>query len=324
MPVPERPAGDALVARCHESIRRGSLSFAGAARLFDPEIREAAYLLYAWCRHCDDQIDGERLGLRTGDPADVIGGQRARLEALVDMTRRVLEGESVADPAFQALGRVVERYEIPAIHPFELLEGFAMDVEQTRYRRLEDLLRYCYHVAGVVGLMMAQVMGVREEITRRRAADLGIALQMTNIARDIVDDARAGRLYLPLEWLEEAGIEPADVALPANRERLAGVVRRLLDEAERYYASGDLGLRRLPLRSAWAVAVARGVYREIGRLVRARGAAAWDTRAVVSRRAKLAWLSRGLAQALSARVLGRHQYDSPRTNLWTRGEPSLD
>ena len=147
---------------------------------------------------------------------------------------------------------------------------------------------------------------------------------MTNIARDVLDDARAGRLYLPLEWLREAGIEPADVALPAHRERLAGVARRLLDEAERYYASGDQGLKSLPLRSAWAVAVAGGVYREIGRLVRARGAAAWDVRAVVPRRLKLAWLVRGLAQALSARVLGRLGDEAPRTNLWTRGATLLD
>jgi 15-cis-phytoene synthase len=322
--MPERRAGDSLVAGCHEAIRRGSLSFAGAARLFAPDTREAAYLLYAWCRHCDDQIDGERLGLRTADVAEAAHGQRDRLDRLVDMTRRALAGESVPDPAFQALGRVVERHGIPAIYPFELLEGFAMDVDETRYVSLEDLLRYCYHVAGVVGLMMAHVMGVREETALRRAADLGIALQMTNIARDVLDDARAGRLYLPLEWLRETGIEPADVALPAHRERLAGVARRLLDEAERYYASGDEGLKSLPLRSAWAVAVAGGVYREIGRLVRARGAAAWDVRAVVPRRLKLAWLVKGLAQALSARVLGRLVDESPRANLWTRGATSLD
>ena len=181
-----------------------------------------------------------------------------------------------------------------------------------------------YHVAGVVGLMMAHVIKVRDDDARRRAADLGIALQMTNIARDVLDDARPGRLYLPLEWLRDAGIEPADVALPENRGRLAGVVRRLLDEAEPYYASGAQGLKALPLRSAWAVAVAGGVYREIGRLVRARGAAAWDARAVVPRRLKLAWLARGLAQALSAHLLGRLRCGSPRTNLWTRGAPSLD
>lgn len=322
--MPEERGTDRLLARCREAIRLGSLSFAGAARVFDPGTREAAYLLYAWCRHCDDQIDGERLGLRTGDPAEAADAQRLRLAGLVDLTRRVLEGESVPDPAFQALGRVVRQHGIPAIYPFELLEGFAMDVDGRRYRSLEDLLQYCYHVAGVVGLMMAHVMGVREETALRRAADLGLALQLTNIARDVVDDARAGRLYLPLEWLEQAGIEPGAVALPENRERLAGVVRRLLDEAERYYASGDLGLRSLPLRSAWAVAVARGVYREIGRLVRSRGAAAWEARAVVPRRLKLAWLARGLAQALSARTLGRWQQESPRTNLWTRGAPSLD
>ncbi len=320
----EERGADRLLARCREAIRLGSLSFAGAARVFDPGTREAAYLLYAWCRHCDDQIDGELLGLRTGEPAQVAGAQRRRLEGLVDLTRRTLDGESVGDPAFEALGRVVRQHRIPAIYPFELLEGFAMDVEGRRYRNLEDLLQYCYHVAGVVGLMMAHVMGVREETALRRAADLGLALQLTNIARDVVDDARAGRLYLPLEWLAEAGIEPVEVALPGNRERLAGVVRRLLDEAERYYASGDLGLKSLPLRSAWAVAVARGVYREIGQLVRARGALAWEARAVVPRRLKLAWLARGLAQALSARTLGRWQRDAPRTDLWTRRAPSLD
>ena len=320
----EQRAADKLLSRCREAIRLGSLSFAGAARVFDPVTREAAYLLYAWCRHCDDQIDGERLGLRTGDPTDVAGAQRQRLERLVDLTRRALDGESVGDPAFEALGRVVRQHGIPAIYPFELLEGFAMDVEGRRYRSLENLLQYCYHVAGVVGLMMAHVMGVREESALRRAADLGIALQLTNIARDVVDDARAGRLYLPLEWLEQAGLAHGEVALPGNRERLAGVVRRLLDEAERYYASGDLGLKSLPLRSAWAVAVARGVYSEIGRLVRSRGASAWEARAVVPRRLKLAWLARGLAQAVSARTLGRWQQESPRTNLWTRGAPSLD
>ena len=133
--MPERRAGDSLVAGCHEAIRRGSLSFAGAARLFAPETREAAYLLYAWCRHCDDQIDGERLGLRTAGVAEAAHAQRDRLDRLVDMTRRALAGESVPDPAFQALGRVVERHGIPAIYPFELLEGFAMDVDEARYAR---------------------------------------------------------------------------------------------------------------------------------------------------------------------------------------------
>jgi phytoene/squalene synthetase len=165
--MPERRAGDSLVAGCHDAIRKGSLSFAGAARLFDPETREAAYLLYAWCRHCDDQIDGERLGLRTGEGAEVTRGQRDRLGELVDKTRRALGGEDVADPAFRALRRVALRYGIPVVYPFELLEGFAMDVEDTRYRTLDDLLRYCYHVAGVVGLMMAHVMGAREDTALR-------------------------------------------------------------------------------------------------------------------------------------------------------------
>jgi len=309
---------DPLLETCRDIIVRGSKSFAGAARLFAPDTREAAYLLYAWCRYCDDQIDGETLGFRTGDPSKDQKGQQDRLRRLRDLTHRVLEGRPVEDPVFMALQRVVERYRIPGRYPLELLEGFAMDVDGRRYGDIEETTTYCYHVAGVVGLMMSHVMGVREDATHRRAADLGIALQMTNIARDVVDDARVGRVYLPLRWLEDAGLAPADLLDGSRRERLAGVVSRLLREADRYYASGDLGIRRLPFRSAWAVAVARGVYWEIGRKVRARGRDAWNERAVAPRLRKGYWLARGLLTAALAPRLARWRREEPRRGLWTR------
>jgi phytoene synthase len=135
--------------------------------------------------------------------------------------------------------------------------------------------------------MMARVMGVRDPDTLSRAADLGIAMQLTNIARDVIDDAGAGRVYLPLRWLHEAGIPPADLGDPARRRDVSALVGRLLEIAERHYRSGDVGIRRLDPRSAWAVATARGVYRDIGRIVARRGEHAWDRRAVVGNARKL-------------------------------------
>jgi 15-cis-phytoene synthase len=312
---------DDVLDRCRVIIREGSKSFAQAACLFDRETRAAAFLLYAWCRHCDDQIDGEHLGYKNAAEDRVDRGDR--LSRLFEQTRSVLQGEAPQDPVFAALQRVVTKYEIPERYPLELLEGFAMDVEGRRHPGLDDLFLYCYHVAGTVGLMMAHIMGVRDEWTLQRAADLGIALQMTNIARDVIDDAGSGRVYLPLCWLERAGVPAEEIADPNHRPALAGVVQQLLAEADRYYHSGARGLRRLPFRSAWAVAVARGVYREIGQTVLRLGHRAWDQRAIVPKHRKLAQVARGLLVACFTSSVGRLKSAPRRDDLWTK-EPSLD
>jgi phytoene synthase len=317
--VPER---DPVVAHSRAMIRGGSKSFFGAARLFERATRESAFLLYAWCRHCDDQVDGETLGFKPGSAGD--GPRRARLDELVETTRRALRGEPTADPVFQALQRVTARHAIPERYPLELLEGFAMDVEGRRYATADDLFLYCYHVAGVVGVMMAHVMGVRDPQALQRAADLGLALQLTNIARDVVEDAACGRVYLPLDWLAEAGVAPEAVAEPRHRAAVAATVARLLDAAAPFYASGDEGIRHLPWRSAWAVSVARRVYARIGERVRRLGPRAWDARVVVPRWLHLATLASGLAQALHATGVSRRLPVPPRPSLWRKREPSLD
>jgi phytoene synthase len=312
---------DEILDRCRVIIQEGSKSFAQAACLFDPKTRDAAFLLYAWCRHCDDQIDGEHLGYKSA--GEDCGDRGDRLAHLYEKTRAALRGEASQDPVFAALQRVVTSYEIPERYPLELLEGFAMDVEGRRHAGLDELFLYCYHVAGTVGLMMAHIMGVRDEWTLRRAADLGIALQMTNIARDVIDDARSGRVYLPLGWLERAGVPADEIADPRYRVQLARVVEQLMAEADRYYDSGARGLCRLPFRSAWAVAVARGVYREIGETVLRLGDRAWDERAIVPKHRKLAQVGRGLVAAGFSSSVGRLQGAPPRSDLWTK-EPSLD
>jgi phytoene synthase len=305
-----------LVEQSLRAIERGSKSFALAARLFDPATREGAILLYAWCRHCDDQIDEQALGYgtRRASPESA----EDRLAELERETRRAVAGEPVEEPAFAALREVVRRHGIPERHPLDLLKGFAMDVEGRRCETLDDCCRYCYHVAGVVGVMMAHVMGARGEDTLDRASDLGIAFQMTNIVRDVVDDAERGRIYLPGEWLREAGVPPGEVARPGHRPAVFAVAARLLDEGERYYASAEVGLARLPFRSAWAVAAARRVYRDIGRLVRARGPRAWDRRASTGRGRKLLLALLAAGDAAAATRRGSHASPVPRDGLWTR------
>jgi len=305
-----------LVDESRRAIQRGSRSFALAARLFDPSTREGVILLYAWCRHCDDQIDEQALGFRTGLSSSA--SAEDRLAALQRETRRALAGEPVEEPAFAALQEVVRRHGIPERHPLDLLRGFAMDVEERRHETLDDCCSYCYHVAGVVGVMMAYVMGARGEDTLDRAADLGIAFQMTNIVRDVVDDAEAGRVYLPGDWLREAGVPRGELTRPEYRRAVHSVAERLLHEADRYYASAEAGLARLPFRSAWAVAAARRVYRDIGRLVRKRGPRAWDRRASTGRGRKILLTLAAAGDAVAATFRGSRKAAAPRDGLWTR------
>ena len=307
-----------LAATSRETIQKGSQSFAAAAALFDPRTRADAEMLYAWCRHCDDVIDGQTLGHEREvlEPAEV----EARLVALYARTRSAFAGEPTDDPAFAAFREVARRRALPERYPIELIDGFAMDVSGRRYETIEDTLDYCWHVAGVVGVMMAIVMGVKPDDlqTLRRAQDLGLAFQLTNIARDIVEDALNDRIYLPADWLAQAGVPLDAIAAPEHRPAVAGLAKRLVDAAEPYYVSARWGLRGLPFRSAWAVAAARGVYREIGVKVVARGATAWDQRVSTSTAEKVELALGGGLMALRGATLDRWRTAPARPALWSK------
>jgi phytoene synthase len=308
---------DEIVKYSRERIEKGSKSFSAAARLFDSETRGHTYMLYSWCRHCDDVIDEQELGFATGEAART--SRAERLAELRAQTSRAVRGEW-DDMVFGALSRVVAERGIPERYLQDHLDGFAMDVEGRRYETPDDTLAYCYHVAGVVGVMMAMIMGVRDAETLDRASDLGIAFQLTNITRDVMDDAAIGRIYLPESWLREAGvpIDPAAVADPAYRDQVADVTQRLLNIADRFYVSARHGIASLPFRSAWAISVARFVYRDIGRLVQTRGPAAWDRRARVSASRKLYGVARSLATIARSRAHGTFAPIPSRAGLWTR------
>lgn len=302
-----------ISAYSQQSIRQGSKSFAKAAMLFDRDTRDSVMMLYAWCRHCDDVIDGQTLG---HDAQELSRQEKeARLQALQRETARVCDGHASDIPAFAALGQVVRRHALPRRHLFELLEGFAMDAREQRFVTLDDTLRYCYHVAGVVGVMMARIMGVRDVQVMHRAADLGIAFQLTNIARDVRDDLRIGRCYLPEDWLAQKGIAPGEAAQPQYLPALHALACELVELAEQYYASARIGMTQLPWRCAWAIAGALLIYREIGLRVRAEGAAAWEQRTSVSGRRKLLRLFQGGFVAVHAKA--RRPAEAARSGLWT-------
>lgn len=293
MPVPSAdPAAAADLAACLALLRGGSRSFYAASHLLPGPLREAACGLYAFCREADDAID------EGADPVAALAAFRSRLDA-------VYRGEPQPFAADRALARVVAAHGIPQALPAALLEGFAWDAGRRTYGDLSGVLAYSARVAGSVGVMMAVVMGVREPQVLARAADLGVAMQLTNIARDVGEDARAGRLYLPLDWLREAGIEPRELlARPAHSEALGTVVRRLLGVAASLYARAEAGIAQLPPRCRPGIYAARLLYASIGHELARRDFDAVSRRSVVGTARKLGLLARvPAALALPSRSL---------------------
>ena len=303
----------AIVAAARASIARGSKSFAAASRLFDRPTRERAWLLYAWCRRCDDIADGQD----HGQGMRAVNDAPQRVAAMAALTDAALRGEPTGDAAFDALRIVAAETRLPHRFAHDLIEGFRLDADEWRPRSEADLYRYCYHVAGAVGCMMAVVMGVDpdDSATLDRACDLGMAFQLANIARDIEEDDRAGRCYLPVEWLVEHDVPPGQHMKPPFRPRLTRIVARLTDAAAGFEASARVGAAALSFRDAWAVLAAADIYGAIGRTVAARGDHAWDHRVTTSRVQKLGFIA-SAARAASRR--GSNNTEPRDPTLWTR------
>ena len=285
---------DEIVAQAHESIERGSKSFRAASRLFDKVTRERAWLLYCWCRHCDDVCDGQLYGFGNG--------VRGNVAVLRGKTRRAIAGEPVTELPFRALRLLLSECPIPERFLDEHLRGFSLDEEGWQPVTGEDLIRYCYYVAGTVGCMMAILMGVPpdDEETLERAADLGIAFQLSNIARDLREDLDADRCYLPVEWMMDFGVQPETIFRAENAGALTAIVERLIDDVAIYEASARKGVAKLPFRSRLAVLSALRIYGAIGRRVRRLGDAAWDQRVTIGKVRKLSFVVPSFAEALAA------------------------
>jgi phytoene synthase len=277
-----------------------SKSFALAARLLPSAVASNVVVLYAYCRRADDAVD-------LAPP----GQQAARLAELRAELDRVYCPRAPSDAALAAFAQVVHDCEIPRTYVEDLLAGMQMDVEGASYADLADLALYAYRVAGVVGLMMCHVMGVRDARALEHAADLGIGMQLTNIARDVLEDWQRGRLYVPDSLLAKHGAGGLRALLPAvdvgstdfpveYAGGVANAVSDLLELADAYYASGDAGMRDLSVRCGLAVRTARLVYAAIGDRVRAQRCDPLAGRAIVSGRAKLLLAARAVWQTACA------------------------
>ncbi|MDB5656116.1 MAG: crtB, partial [Tardiphaga sp.] len=273
------------IAACRALLKGGSRTFHAAAKVLPRKVADPAIALYAFCRLADDAVDLGR------DRGAAVARLRLRLD-------RVYRGQPGAHPADRAFAAVVQHFAIPRALPEALLQGLAWDAASRRYETLDDLADYAARVAGSVGAMMTLVMGQRAPDVLARACDLGVAMQLTNIARDVGEDARAGRLYLPLQWLRDAGVDPDGwLAEPRFTPAIAAIVRRLLDAADLLYARAGAGIAHLPWTCRPGIHAARALYAEIGREVERAGMDSVGQRAVVSTRRKLAVLGGALASS---------------------------
>lgn len=301
---------DHLVEESGKAIAAGSKSFRFASQIFDLETRERSWLLYGWCRACDDITDGQTLGHDAAAPDN----PAERIAFIRKQTDQALAGRPTGLAPFDALALVAAETGIPAGLPHDHLAGFARDAAGWSPANEQELLSYCYQVAGAVGVMMAHVMGVdrKDRDTLDRASDLGIAFQLANIARDIVDDAKVRRTYLPADWLAEEELTGTDLTDPAHRPALARLTRRLGDLAETYRRSSKAGAARLPFRSRWAVLSAAGIYGEVATRAVTLGSRAWDRRISISKAEKFALVIEAFWEGLMPAP------KVSREGLWTR------
>lgn len=278
---------------CREAIRHGSLSFHAASKLLPPRVRDPSLALYAFCRLADDEVDLK------AEKVEAVLRLRDRLDAVYAGRPR----DAAPDRAFAA---IVEDFEMPRALPDALLEGLAWDAEGRRYETLSGVKDYSARVASAVGAMMCVLMGVRDADALSRACDLGVAMQLTNIARDVGEDALENRIYLPLDWLAEAGIDVdrflADVK-PTKALRM--MVKRLVMEANRLYMRSEAGVGALPRRCRPGIYAARFIYAGIGGQLTAMGYDSISARARTSKLQKLGWLGQSMLLSAATMVMPR-------------------
>ena len=273
-------------------LARHGKSFYWASLFLGPKLAERAAQLYQFCRFVDDLADGDL---------------SERKESLEDIRAR-LEGHSVAaGPEIESFLQLASENDIPLIAARELLDGMLSDQTAVAFNSEAELLRYCHAVAGTVGLMMCRVLNCKDQRADSFAIDLGIAMQLTNIARDVLEDAKMERRYLPASWINvpASKISASNVAC---RAPVASAIERVLDLAEEYYVSALVGIRLLPFRSRFSITVALRIYRQIGVLLQRRHLRWWDGRIYVPASEKVLLTLRSLLDLRPATMLSHNQH----------------
>jgi phytoene synthase len=268
-----------LYAEAGAITAEGSRSFYFATRFFPREMARSAHAVYWFCRHTDDLVD----------ECETIEQGRAGLE---DWSLKLNAGLAAGTSGHRVLAPfldTVQRYSIPHEYPLELLEGMRMDLNATRYRTFDELRVFCYRVASVVGLMMSYVIGYRDPALPH-AIDLGIAMQLTNILRDVGEDLDRGRVYLPEEDLQRFGYTENDLRARVNSPAFLELMKFEADRAREYYRSAEPGIQLLSRQGRFAVQIASDVYKGILSRIERSQYNVFEERAVVPTRQKY-WLT---------------------------------
>ncbi len=275
---------------CQELAKREAKNFYYGFILLPRQRRQSIYAAYAFARRCDDIVDE---GL---EPEEKV----CRLREYRQQLAECLSGNP-QDPTFLALHDTVRRYQIPSKYFYELMDGVETDLTVRRYATFEELRRYCYGVASTVGLICIEIFGHRDgRKAHQHAVDLGIALQLTNILRDIREDVQRDRIYIPLEDLERFGYAEADVFGGVVNEPFLRLMRFQAQRAREYFHRGQDLLPLLPRRSRACTAVLQGIYHRILDRIEANPASVFRERVSLSGGEKLALAGRGLLGSLVA------------------------
>ena len=265
-------------------MRRNGRSFWFASRFLPRRVASNAADLYAFCRTLDDFAD-----------------QNPTAETLLRLRLLAAELPSgrTSDSCARGLLSLARQHALPLEVASHLVSAFVEDGTESLHLQTEaDLIRYCFGVAGTVGLLMTPLLEVRDSQAAYFAADLGIAMQLTNISRDVLEDAHNGRCYLPGEWLDSLSAEQIVSDHPSCRPIVGRAIERVLRLADRYYLSAAQGFCFIPFRSRLAIRLAAAVYREIGVTIRNSGTIWWGPRTIVSRTRRMSIVARVLAGVL--------------------------
>lgn len=262
--------------RCRDVTRAHGRTFYFACQLLPPAERRAIHAIYAWCRYADDIVDaaGDTSPARTHEALD------RWLDAVAAPT----------DPISSAFAWVVQRYDVPTAPARDLIAGVRMDLDLPRFQTWEDLRWYGYCVAGTVGLLTAPVLGCADESMLPHAVDLGIAMQLTNILRDVAEDAAMGRVYLPDEDLERFGVARESLLQLRPDGDFSGLMQFEIERARGLYKEAHAGIRALSLPGQLTTLAGSHLYRQILCRIEEQDYDVFDRRATVSTRQKVSQL----------------------------------
>lgn len=296
------------------NISKNSQSFFIASKIFDKTTYYSTLMLYTWCRYCDDIIDVKNYNYNCIKNSKK--RLRKKLKKLIIQTKLAFSGIKMKIPAFSALQEIIKKHDINQRFFLEHLKGYSMDVECVSYNTLDDILCYCYHVAGIIGLIMASIMGINDKNILDNACDLGIAFQITNIVRDIIEDYNLGRCYIPINLLKKFGLTLNNYTEISKRNLLLKLSKYLIKISENYYKSAKIGLDKLSSRSACAVATAISIYQDFGKRINTINKNTWKFKYKNSKLNIIKFVISGILMVINSKLKIKKQ--KRYSKLWQR------